>query len=238
MPRRAPLSLALLAFSALVAAAAGEQLESGGALPSPEIDDDRHTSYRQVTWGDFLDAGASRSSRGRGGTPDAVDPESPESWVSAWLLSAVHIDQVEIVAEPLAQGEQAVDRRDRWRARAATFRVYSLMDKRSSGVVPGHEDLETLEHEQGHFDLAELCARRLRHEVGQLETYGRTAEQAQERLYEALTRKHETLGRHFRLLQQRYDGETDHAQKRRAQKRWRKSIDRWLAQEIPQTCNG
>jgi hypothetical protein len=204
------------------------------ALAPPEIDDARFTTYRQITWEDFLDrsSGDPRQPANKLRRPEKVGGGFTS--VTAWLLSVVQIDEVDIVARPV---EGASDR-GRWVAVPRRYRVYSLMDKQASGFLPGAQNASTLEHEQGHFDLAELCARRFRIEVGELEATGKSAEQAQQRLIRLLSEQHQRLGRRFRLIQKRYDGETDHAQKTRAQARWRRDLDRWLQREDPRVCTG
>ncbi|GAA4337247.1 DUF922 domain-containing protein [Flaviaesturariibacter amylovorans] len=83
-----------------------------------------------------------------------------------------------------------------------------------------------LAHEQGHFDITELCARYLYKALSEY-TYNRgTYKQDITRIYNEIVAKKEAL-------QEQYDGETDHSRKRKLQKEWEERIESMLEETAP-----
>jgi Bacterial protein of unknown function (DUF922) len=122
-----------------------------------------------------------------------------------------------------------------WTARLTHFECFSAIEpERCWNSVP--ESPRVLDHEQGHFDLAEIFARRLQRRFDELmagknaSASGLTERVARESLekelkkiaddtYEALTEAHAT-----------YDNQTRHGTRPRAQREHR----RWQQQELDQ----
>jgi hypothetical protein len=78
-----------------------------------------------------------------------------------------------------------------------------------------------LKHEQGHFDIAEIFARKLNKKMGEY-TFNKTTYQKDLRsIYEALTHEKE-------IFQDQYDRETDHSRKKEEQAEWEKKIGNML----------
>ena len=98
--------------------------------------------------------------------------------------------------------------------------VYCFFDERKSWVKKdGSQYL--LRHEQLHFDLGEVYARKMRKELSEFEFSYRTFNSDLQKIYNdhmnACTRE-----------QSRYDRETDHSLKREKQKQWDEKITRQL----------
>ncbi|RYY91079.1 MAG: DUF922 domain-containing protein, partial [Chitinophagaceae bacterium] len=70
-----------------------------------------------------------------------------------------------------------------------------------------------LAHEQGHFDITELCARYLHQALSEYQYNRGTYKQDINRIYSEIVAKKEAL-------QEQYDGETDHSRKRKIQYEW------------------
>lgn len=78
-----------------------------------------------------------------------------------------------------------------------------------------------LAHEQGHFDITELCARHLYQEL--------TAYNFDRRNFKAdLTRIYNSVVAEKEALQNTYDQETDHSRNRKVQSEWLQRIDQEL----------
>jgi predicted secreted Zn-dependent protease len=83
-----------------------------------------------------------------------------------------------------------------------------------------------LAHEQGHFDITEIYARKL-HKALQDYTFNRkTYRQDINAIYTAIVREKEAM-------QATYDGESDHSRHRRLQYDWLDKIDQLLAETEP-----
>ncbi len=107
-----------------------------------------------------------------------------------------------------------------WRARAAGVRPYALMNKDFSAARHGSKSPHVLAHEQLHFDLAEAFARRLAVEMAGFEGRGDLRQDARVDLDRQLRQRFEAAMRELGELQDRYDEETNHGLRKKAQKQW------------------
>lgn len=80
-----------------------------------------------------------------------------------------------------------------------------------------------LAHEQGHFDITEIFARKLYEALQNYEFNKRTFKRDISKIYEAIVKQKEEF-------QKAYDGETDHSRKRSVQYDWLEKIDNLLAE--------
>ena len=184
-------------------------LAVAGAVPvaaaprCPPRDNDALTPWRQVTWKDF-----------RGKVGSRLGPEA------AHIATDLKLDDIE--AEVTQEGEDA------WVARPQRICLYAAMNKLHSAARPGSDTDYALRHEQLHFDLTELTARRLHPELMGLEGRGDNAQRAEadlrRRVYEARAAGLKAL----EALQQEYDGSTAHGTTWLQQKAWQRKIRRWL----------
>jgi hypothetical protein len=83
-----------------------------------------------------------------------------------------------------------------------------------------------LAHEQAHFDITELFARRLNQRLQEYEFNKRTYKQDLNAIYQKVVSEKEAM-------QQAYDGETDHSRKRRIQYEWLDRIEQMLQETAP-----
>ena len=96
--------------------------------------------------------------------------------------------------------------------------VFSYMVPEYSWRMPGLDSRELLGHEQLHFDITEVFARKLRQLLAGVrpEDFGRIQQHRREVLYQ------------WGLAQRRYDDETHHGLRREKQEAWRANIDKAL----------
>ena len=80
-----------------------------------------------------------------------------------------------------------------------------------------------LKHEQGHFDIAEIFARKLNKEMKEYQFSQTTYKTDLKAIYTSITTEKETL-------QDQYDRETDHSRKKEEQVEWEKKIEKMLAE--------
>lgn len=78
-----------------------------------------------------------------------------------------------------------------------------------------------LAHEQGHFDITELYARRLHEALQQYSFNRRTYKQDINAIYQKVVREKEEM-------QHAYDEESDHSRKRKLQYEWERKIEQLL----------
>jgi hypothetical protein len=83
-----------------------------------------------------------------------------------------------------------------------------------------------LAHEQGHFDITELFARKLHESLSKYQFNKRTYKDDINRIYNSVVKEKEEM-------QNAYDGETDHSRKRRFQREWAEAIEKMLEQSAP-----
>lgn len=96
------------------------------------------------------------------------------------------------------------------------YQVYALFDKHSSWA--SDKSAELLAHEQLHFDIAELYARKVRKKIQDLQRRG-------ERKVAVYNKEIEILLKESNLMDARYDSETLHGAIRERQHEWQKQID-------------
>lgn len=101
-----------------------------------------------------------------------------------------------------------------------TFKAMAVFDKNLSWVKPDCKDARLLAHEQLHFDIAEIFARRLETKLNSLKL-SRKDIKTIKKLQQQYSRKQLEV-------QKRYDEETIHGIRAEQQKEWRKATDRQL----------
>jgi hypothetical protein len=78
-----------------------------------------------------------------------------------------------------------------------------------------------LKHEQGHFDIAEIFARKLNKKMSEYQYDKITYRKDLKSIYDSITNEKENL-------QNQYDSETDHSRKKEQQAEWEKKIEKML----------
>ena len=78
-----------------------------------------------------------------------------------------------------------------------------------------------LQHEQGHFDIAEIFARKLNKKMTEYRFNKNSYRNDLKKIYDSITVEKEDL-------QNQYDNETDHSRKKEEQAKWRKKIEEML----------
>ena len=91
----------------------------------------------------------------------------------------------------------------------------------SESFIRNREDEATLEHEQAHFDITELHARKLYEALYNYDFNSATFKKDIAAIYEGIVKEKEAM-------QEAYDRETDHSRRRRAQFDWLERIDSML----------
>ncbi|HEY0059152.1 MAG TPA: DUF922 domain-containing protein [Flavisolibacter sp.] len=83
-----------------------------------------------------------------------------------------------------------------------------------------------LAHEQGHFDITEIYARKLHHALAAYKLKSRTYQQDIARIYQQVVKEKEHL-------QHLYDNQSDHSRNKRVQANWEEIIDALLSETRP-----
>ncbi len=171
-------------------------------VEAKEFDTVVETTHRKVTWDDFKgkESGGSRWDNG--------------SW--AHLTSAMHVEPSRIESREVADGQ--------WIARQRAVEAYGVMDKDLSGVAPGAASPELLAHEQLHFDITEAFSRRLILKLEPIEGVGNSAQSATKDFQVKLQQTYDQAVKELLAYQNRYDDETRHGAKRKAQKKWSEEV--------------
>jgi Bacterial protein of unknown function (DUF922) len=100
-----------------------------------------------------------------------------------------------------------------------SYKIQSYFSKsRSWGR---HKDAYILSHEQGHFDIAEIFARKLNKAMSEYVFNGRTYQKELKKIYETVTDEKEDL-------QNEYDRDTNHSINKVKQAEWLKKIEQML----------
>ena len=100
-----------------------------------------------------------------------------------------------------------------------SYRIESKFSKsRSWGI---HKTPYILAHEQGHFDISEIFARKLNKKMLEYKFNKRTYQQELKRIYQEILDEKETL-------QNNYDRETNHSINKEKQAEWLKRIEKLL----------
>jgi hypothetical protein len=96
------------------------------------------------------------------------------------------------------------------------FKAYALMNPSKSWVKSGYADEYTLQHEQTHFNLTEICARRLQTELKQMKLKSKKST-----LIQATLSKWQSK---LEVLQKKYDLETKGGNDHVRQNIWNEKI--------------
>lgn len=96
----------------------------------------------------------------------------------------------------------------------------SFSKNRSWGL---HKTDYILSHEQGHFDIAEVFARKLNMKISTYRINKSTCQQDLKKIYEEVVKEKETM-------QNQYDGETNHSINKEKQAEWLKKIEEMLVE--------
>lgn len=176
------------------------------ATPRPEGPDVYWSPSRKLTWNDFQ------------GVPDVED---------AAALSSTGVGfNTAVQAGCTAQGDYTCT------ASATNVRISAQFNKKESWVRPeARGDASVLNHEQLHFDITELFARKLRQTIGGIGSRSATAstptaaqDQAVAELNAALDEAYNTNTNEQQGMQNQYDAETDHGRNEGAQSSWNQQI--------------
>lgn len=99
------------------------------------------------------------------------------------------------------------------------FSVKCRFDKTKSWVKIQNDDV--LEHEQLHFDIAELFARKLRRQLREYKFNPKSVADNVNNIYMKIMEEHHNM-------QQLYDQETDHSRLENKQSEWEKRVESFL----------
>lgn len=91
--------------------------------------------------------------------------------------------------------------------------VTCFFNKEKSWVKEDHKTADLLNHEQGHFDLNEIYARKLRKQLATYPFERATLKKSIQELYEGIWKE-------CMSIQQQYDAETESSSNTTVQKRW------------------
>ncbi len=174
-------------------------MASDGVAEKTRFDTDTETTHRQVTWDDF---------KGR---------LSRSKMEQAQISTAIHTAQFDLKVTQLNKGF--------WVATPLALEFYAAMSKVQSGAGRAARTDLLLAHEQGHFDLTEIMARRLGQKLIGVEGQGASAAKARSNVINKIERAHRETVDALHAWQAEYDRETQHGVHRRKQRAWSKKID-------------
>ncbi len=97
------------------------------------------------------------------------------------------------------------------------FDIYAYFDKEKSWTKPNSTDV-VLNHEQLHFDITELYARKMRQKFLSLRNPCKKSKAELQGVFSALMKEHRTM-------QNTYDRETNHSLKEKEQAKWQADIE-------------
>ena len=103
------------------------------------------------------------------------------------------------------------------------YQIKSLFSKNRSWGL--HKSDYILSHEQGHFDIAEIFARKLHKKMSEYNFNKRTYQKDLKKIYEDITDEKEQM-------QNDYDRETRHSINREKQAEWLKKIEKMLNEYV------
>ena len=121
--------------------------------------------------------------------------------------------------------------------RITSIDIQAIFNRRDSWVLPGHLTDRVLEHEQGHFDIAQLFKLKLEDSASELLSArwpceGDSVQAASEYTVREAGRIVSNLGQKIWsehvAAQKAYDDQTGHGTESRAQRNWLDAIDRGL----------
>ncbi|HSI69548.1 MAG TPA: DUF922 domain-containing protein [Gillisia sp.] len=104
------------------------------------------------------------------------------------------------------------------------YEVYSFFNPQSSWVIPASKSEYLLKHEQLHFNITELHARKLRKALAGLEI-----EQLGEDPKAVLNSFYTRIEKERAVMQHKYDLETNHSLNKEAEARWQKFVKEELS---------
>lgn len=104
------------------------------------------------------------------------------------------------------------------------YEVKSYFNKKGSWVKRGSKNEYLLKHEQVHFDITELHARKLRKKLSEINvnTLGKEPR-------EVLNKYYKVIEKERGLMQQKYDRETNHSLNKNAQLKWQEFVETELS---------
>ncbi len=97
-----------------------------------------------------------------------------------------------------------------------TYEVNSFFFPKLSWAEQGSKDNHLLKHEQTHFDITELHARKLRKGLSEIEL--------NQNVRKNLNDLYETIENERSLMQKEYDRQTNHSLNREAEVKWQKLV--------------
>ena len=103
------------------------------------------------------------------------------------------------------------------------YEVQSFFLPKGSWVKPGKTSAELLAHEQLHFDITELYARKLRKKLKEFDP-----EKVKD-IKQYLRDLYQTLETERKVMQEKYDLETGHSQQESRQQEWQKKVQAEMA---------
>jgi hypothetical protein len=110
------------------------------------------------------------------------------------------------------------------------IKASSYMDRCESGVVKGKETDKLLKHEQGHFDISEIWARKLHKALQGLECEGNTEDEAGDALDKKIDKIIDDHGKKMEKMCADYEKETNHGREEAPQAAWCAKIAALLGQ--------
>ena len=162
------------------------------------FDTETETTYRQVTWDDFK----GRVKRGQ--------------FEQARISTAIQAAPLKIKVTPINKGF--------WVAAPLAVEFYAAMNKSESSVGRAARTDRLLAHEQGHFDLTEVIARRLNRRLATVESQGASVAGARKNVKKKIDLAYRQAAEELAELQASYDQETRHGLAAAAQRQWSEKI--------------
>ncbi|MEO7984869.1 MAG: DUF922 domain-containing protein [Bacteroidota bacterium] len=104
-----------------------------------------------------------------------------------------------------------------------SYKIDSRFSKTKSWGL--HKTAYILSHEQGHFDIAEIFARKLNQRMSEYKFNKKTYQKDLKRIYDEVTREKEEI-------QEQYDRETNHSIRKEEQGDWLKKITVMLDESV------
>lgn len=101
------------------------------------------------------------------------------------------------------------------------YHVYAVFNPYTSWVKPAKKSVYLLRHEQLHFDISELTARKLRKFLSR-QNY------KPQKVSKKVNRKSKALKKQNKRIQDRYDRQTKHGTKPKKQEKWERKIHQKL----------
>jgi hypothetical protein len=163
------------------------------------------SAERPLTWADFQ------------GIPD---PESPSQSAATSISLTYNIPRIEYGRS--GGGHCA------W-PYAAAVQVQCTMNPLKSWVRPAERTAALLNHEQRHFDIAQVYSRKIRSAIVAARGEGSSQAAAHNALGSQLTLIWQQHIDRLQAVNDQYDAETSHGTNAGAQAQWDQRIDGWLA---------